>query len=170
MGTSWPAGSVFSLGHRICLDDSDWTASRLAYNVPAAFASVHLIGTVLPALTVLRIGGASTGGWDPTKTKLTTELTLSVAEGPGRSVPVPVNVCVPGRLVSSRPPLCTEAPPSVAPEQLLTPSADEHTKFVGTCWFRVNVPDGTGSGFVIRIDGAEPACSTADWKLTALLK
>src|ERR687888_2339850 len=97
-------------------------------------------------------------------------MTLFVAECPARSVLVTVNTCVPGLLVSGSPPLCTEAPPSVAPVQLLTPSADEHAKFVRTCWFSVKVPEGAGSGFSIRTVGAEPGCSTTDWKLTALLK
>src|SRR5689334_10579537 len=106
---------------------------------------------VRPALSVLSTGGLFTGGENPVKPKNTVKLALRLTEFPLRSTPVTVNVCGPGLLVSSRPPLWIGEPLSVLPVQLLTPPGSEQSKVAWTCWFSVNVP--LGSGCEISSDG-----------------
>src|SRR2546429_5940832 len=149
----------------------DCSEFMLAYAPPAASRSVHLSGIEVPALTTFKIIGLSTGAWKPPNLNRTTYVALLVAALPAASSAATVNVCVPGVLVSSRPPLWIDAAaPSVDPLQLVITRVDEHAKVVGTCWLSVKVPVGAGSGASIVIAGCDAALSGTDWKLTALLK
>ncbi len=94
-------------------------------------------------------------------------MTLLDVVFPARSVAVTVNVCVPGKRVSSRKPLGNDSPLSVRPRHLVTAPRSEQLKLVFTSW--CSVKTAPGSGLSIVIEGGVPV-STTDWKLTALLK
>ena len=100
-------------------------------------------------------------------------MTLAVLAWPATSSAATVSVCVPGLLVSSRPPLWIEAPPSVAPVQLAMPTLDGAAELSpAPDWLSVKVPPGPARAAArsIVIDGRVPAVSGTDEKLTALLK